>query len=80
MGAGDAASAVLAERGRIWGGGLGEGDGPDRWAAPVSRQRERGKGAWGLGQNGRKEGGGISFPFIFFYTKFPIEILSRKRK
>ena len=38
------APTVLAERGRIGGGRLEEEEGPDGWAPPVSRQRERGKG------------------------------------
>jgi hypothetical protein len=45
------------EREREAGGGLGEGDGPDRWAPPVSRQRERRKGEEGAGWAAAQEGG-----------------------
>jgi len=83
-------------RGGTRGGRLEEGEGPDGWAPPsASREREREGGAGQLGCGpGRGEGcggfgpkwpkrskrGEIPFPFIFFYTKFPIEFLSRKKK
>jgi len=69
-----------AERERDSGATVGEGDEPDGWAPPVSRQRGRGgrgeigwaaaqEGARGLGQNGRKEGRGREKAFSFLFSK-----------
>ena len=63
---------------------VGEGDEPDGWAPPVSRQRERGSrlGRGVLGQNGRKKEGGekgfflFIFQTIFFSNSFPNEFLN----
>jgi len=56
----------------------GEGRGP---AGPRPRKRGGGAGV-GFGPKGRKKrkGGEFQLPFIYFYTKFPNEILSRKKK
>jgi len=66
---------VLAERGRIGGGRLEEEEGPDGWAPPVSRKRERGgrgRGRLtGWARPKKRSAGGKKVSFLFFQTNFP---------
>jgi len=81
-----------SERGGIGGEQLGKemmigGPGLSAWGErgkgerPVGPAPRRRRGCAGeLGQKAEKEEGGIRVSFYIFYTKFPIEILSRKKK
>ena len=69
----------LAERGA--GASVGEGERPDGWAPPVSRERERERGSrlsrGVLGQNGRKGERGREKSFSFLFSNKFFKLFSK---